>query len=301
MKINFLSTSIFGFGFGIALILICTTLRPAVAAPLELNADKGEPTFRVIRAFDSNRSSISLERVTLDVFWCFGDEYSYQRSIKASELGSAYATAASYLLRDANRPQLVGEIRVRSIDLDKSPRPSNIRDGGVNNIIVQVDPGSSSAVEVVNLLVRENANELEFDRDPDRFLPNVVSVFVCGSPSNNANNTQPRDPYKLSAMPRVFFHVPTKNLQFQADLGKKYVRTNFQGVRVVESIEIVGSKSPIFSEVRYFHPSDAALAMSLAEGLSASSSNIFVAKQIPGFQDRVKAGSIEAWIGTIAR
>lgn len=64
----------------------------------------------------------------------------------------------------------------------------------------------------------------------------------------------------------------------------------------VPGIEVVGSRAPTNTEVRYFHASDRELAEQLVASLKVRTGTSAVAKFVRGYEGRTKPNTLELWI-----
>jgi hypothetical protein len=234
----------------------------------------------VYRSQYSDNSSAHL--VTLDVFWCSGDNYAAGRALDASSLAGVYAAASL----STTGHSLLGEVRTRPIDFDTfaaNATPDELASAR-DTVLIRFDSSEERARFIVDSIVKIGIRRTTISKSNLSSLPNYISAFVC----NAVDASLVRG--------RLFFHVARPEQRPEAESGASVIRTAFRGISVASGVEVVGAISPRLSEVRYFFREDADLAAQIASTLSLAGSTHFFSKYVPGFERRVRKGTLEAWL-----
>lgn len=275
------------------LLALCFGLHMAGAAGAQQpNFAKGEPAYRVV--FSSGGQSASpAGKANIDVFWCYGDDKSYERSLAAAELASSYVTASKiYGARGsmgASNDNPVGEIRVRSMPIDQLKSKVDLRSATGDGIYyAQYDERDINSLLVARSVISAGVVPVKTVKGPLEFSPNIVSVYVCDDGGSFSTS--------LTKAAQLYIQVMSQSQIGIASKWRDTLQASFGNLRVAEEIEVVGDKSPKVPEIRYFHSADAELASKIAKQLNATTLTDFQPKLVMGYESKVKPGMLEAWM-----
>ncbi|MGH0275915.1 hypothetical protein NKZ35_25355 [Sinorhizobium meliloti] len=222
--------------------------------------------------------------VNIDTFWCDGDDRAADRALTAAEIAASFATASQYLLSGSDLR--VGEIRTRPIEWKAvwstlSELEQSLIRGGP---LLRYDATDEPSRMMVNILL-PGVNTKNIVAVPtSEFTPNYISIYVCSAPDTGRFHGQ------------LFFQIRDSSLSEKVSKSIEKIQGSYLGLKVIQGVEIVGSRSPDSSEVRYFYPDDQYLAGRIAADISDSTSLSVRPKYIEGYQERIRQGTLEAWI-----
>jgi hypothetical protein len=257
-------------------------LSPVLAEPplLDTTANSTRIIYRPTSPPSQNGA-----RPTIDVFWCSGDDKASNRELAASELAASYGTVARLGLSRAASD--IGEIRTRPIAKDTFLANFDQNDANTarDRALIRFDAKDANLKKVVDSVVMKGLRPAAVSlATSSAYVPNYVSVYVCPD----------LDPSALVG--RIFFQVKDAKQKDEAKRAAAAISTELPGLSVANSIEVVGADAPPNSELRYFFETDAGLAARTAREISHATSTKVVAKRVVGFEEKLRRGTLEAWI-----
>lgn len=228
--------------------------------------------------------------LTTDVFWCAGDDKASNRALAASELAASYGILAKIDTSSPKLPPTV--IRTRPIDREAFLSNLDASDAKIigNNALVRYDPNDENSRVFANKVVLNGLRPAAVSSvavssaSGSNYTPNYISVFVC------------TDLDTSTVAGRLYFQVKEPSQTEDALRAAAAVRKELPRLTVINKVEVVGSDAPTNSEVRYFFDDDAKLASRTAEAIMSTTSGTIVAKRVPGYESKVRRGTLEAWI-----
>jgi hypothetical protein len=227
------------------------------------------------------------DAINVDIFWCSDDDSARTRQIAAAELAGSYATIAKVSL-PISKTGSVGEIRTRPIRRDiyynKVGKVST--DLGGQDATAVFDDHDDKLNSVSGIFATQGLRSLKIAKVPDDiYAPNYISVYVCSDVDTSG------------LLGRLYFQVKDVSQKETAADAAATIRKSLPGVSIANSIEVVGSRAPDKSELRYFYDNDKNAAENVAAQISQSIGATMLPRQISGFEGKVRPGTFEAWIG----
>lgn len=227
--------------------------------------------------------------LNVDIFWCDGDGKETSRALEATEIATSYAAAAKFEFFEKHGVA-VGEIRTRPVSLpalQQALTPAEFSSIGLAPIM-KYSLESQLANDFVQATTQSSFSltdvKISSSSFKDAFAPNYVAVYSCSDFDGSA------------LFGRLYFQV--KSVEQKGDVEKVAgsLAGRYGGLSIAADIEVVGSKAPDNSEVRYFHPDDADSAKKIASDLSSEFNNSTSPKFVRGYESKVRNGTFEAWI-----
>lgn len=246
--------------------------------------------------FDSGAVNGSAQQGVLDVVWCRGDGKADQRALRAAEVAGGFATVARFA-SSLGIPNYAG-VTVRTRSIDKTDLVNKIQSTLGQSTSAELlkagefvlyngnDPPSVAVTELVTKTDGSIRLQSTYDSTTQSgvSLANYAAMYVCGG----------LDPSALSG--QLYFQANGADAKSSALTALDAVREQYPGIATSGKIEVLPSKSPNTSELRYFFPSDSEAAQALAKTLSGSSDVNVTPKLIQGYESKVRPGSFEAWL-----
>lgn len=259
--------------------------------PAEAQSEKGSGAGAGARIVYNTAGGGSDPDVTIDIFWCADDDQAANRSLAASEIAATWGVIAKL---DTARPSLpTAVVRTRPIDIQAFRNGVSAEDLEVakKKVLLRYDETDDTSRIFIDRVIFSQEGltaTLPTQRITSikntAFTPRYVSAFVCTNV----------DTAVVSG--RLFFQVKEAEQKPGALEAAAVLRKELPGLTVIRDVEVVGEKAPSNNELRYFYETDADLAARTAESISSTTSTRVEVKRIPGFESKVRRGTLEAWI-----
>jgi len=249
-------------------------------------ADAQSVEARIIFSADSellNQFEVS-RALTVDVFWCSGDELSESRKVAAAEIASSVATYARItnksIIGGGNPDVLIKSVRLRPLDVNATQRSEVAL--GDNAVLL---PDNTEEVKfVVNAIVEFSGRNFKITQARDG-IPNYLQFITC----------QDVDLEKVP--PRIFIQTARSNQEGAAQDIVAEIRNSLNRVTVASGIEVMAEKSPNDSQVRYFFPEDESVARRVADAVGKVISKVPDVVYLPQLASPSSMGQVEVWLG----
>lgn len=264
--------------FAVAIVAVAAGGAPVAAKDAEVEA-----SVRIVNRW-VGQASATANRVTLDVFWCSGDEQASRRALEASEIAASYATAAKSL--PTSPDVMLVETRTRPLTRESYQRvlaTSSVKPAG-SQAILRFDASDRNIVTLVEAL-RPKVLQPALSAPLEGLrVPNYLAIYFC--PDFQAPEMRGR----------LYFQVENADQTPKATAAAEALRSSAYGLNVAREVEVVGDRAPPRSELRYFTKEDAGLAAKVAGEIQASTASAITTKLVPGYENKVRPGTLEAWI-----
>ena len=252
-------------------------------APVWAKDPEIEASVRIVNRW-VGPANATLNRVTLDVFWCSGDDQASRRALEASEIAASYATAARSVPASLNI--MVVETRTRPLSRESYMRilaTSSARPAG-SQAILRFDASDRNIVALVDAVTPRVLQPALSAPIEGLRIPNYLAIYFC--PDFQAPEMRGR----------LYFQVENADQTAKATAAAEALRSSAYGLNVAREVEVVGNRSPPSSELRYFTKADAGLAAKVAAEIQASTSARITTRHVPGYENKLRPGTLEAWI-----
>lgn len=267
----------------------------AIGSTFGLNAtsviDKTEPTAEFAASDEQETMpsspvpSISAPSLSIDIFYCVGDEHDGDRLKMATELATeiTQSTSQSYTLAGSR----LGFVRLRELTAAVN-RANNFVYGGSS---MWIDSGTSDEKAWADYVNQKTSHPLRVaTRKQPHKSKNYISIFLC----DGAEKIVPKS--------LVFTQVPTQEDKKVGQVLNDLLSTKVSNVTFADGIEAVDSaqktRSPEKTEVRFFENSQKAQADALAGEISAATGKPVSSVKLKDNTGNIQSNPvIELWIG----
>lgn len=231
--------------------------------------------YKSARPMPANNLTKAIDnRILVDVFYCSGYDGTANMQLLANATAEklrAYAAGSE------------GQMLIKSIRLREHPKAYNEMQGSrfIRNLIVYdelsiEEPKLAAAIQPVVGGGFAPIKNLDASAG-------YLKIYACQGATPDATAS------------RIFFQTAEASVDSLARAMIKDLSAQFTGLNVAGGIQVLPTKSPASSEVRYFHQDDVALATDIASHLSQIWQIPVEAKYVGG--RKVSAKTMEVWLG----
>ena len=228
-----------------------------------------------------DRFSIS-DAVNVEVFWCDGSPEANLNQISALELASSIATYARFS-NPNNSSAFVPDAFIKSVRLKPLTQSERLEVSVRGNVMI-LPEGNDHIRHLSEVMTSFSGQKLETVMAGQ--LPNNVKISICSESS-------------FKRVPsRIFTQISRKEQELAARDAIRKINAEVKFSAALNQIEIVGSRAPAESEVRYFYSEDESTARQILTIVAEASRGRANLKFLSSLASKASLGTIEVWFGS---